>query len=58
MPFLKLFKGSPPDTFPISKIDFTEDFKDEELEGVESFVGARYTVIGMMGIKSNGSHRE
>ena len=58
LPFCKLFKGTPPDTFPLDKEDFVDHFREESLEKVESFLGAKHMVIGMLGIKSNGSLRE
>lgn len=50
-----MFRGKPPDTYPLSKDEFIEHFKLQKLDKIDSFLGAKHMMIGLMGIKSSGT---
>lgn len=56
--FCKLFRGKPPQDFPMTEQQFLDHFEGQDLDRIDSFLEAKSMMIGMMGIKSDGSHRE
>lgn len=56
--FCKVFRGKPPENYPLSVHEFVDHFKIQRLEKIESYIEARHMMIGMMGLKNTGTLQE
>lgn len=53
--FCKLFRGKPPDIYPLDMVEFVDHFKLQRLDKIDSYVEAKHMMIGMMGLKNKGT---